>query len=151
MREASAYAKWAGRQLPSEAEWHRAAYATPQGTERAYTWGDEPPDARRGNFDFERWDATPSGAFSAGRSAYGVADLIGNGWEWTRTVFAPFEGFEPFPFLSRLLREFLRRETLRPEGRLGAHGHACMLRRSFRNWFQPHYPFIYSGFRCVEH
>jgi iron(II)-dependent oxidoreductase len=148
--EASAYAQWAGLQLPSEAEWHRAAYATPQGTGRAYPWGDQPPDASRGNFDFERWDATPTGAFPAGRSAYGVADLIGNGWEWTRTAFAPFEGFEPFPCYPGYSANFFDGKHYVLKGG-SARTASCMLRRSFRNWFQPHYPFIYSGFRCVEH
>jgi ergothioneine biosynthesis protein EgtB len=148
--EASAYAKWAGLQLPSEAEFHRAAYATPQGVERAFPWGDQPPDASRGNFDFERFDATPTGAFTAGRSAYGVADLIGNGWEWTRTVFAPFEGFEQFPCYPGYSANFFDGKHYVLKGG-SARTARCMLRRSFRNWFQPHYPFIYSGFRCVEH
>ena len=148
--EASAYARWAGLQLPSEAELQRAAYATPQGIERAFPWGDQPPDAGRGNFDCERWDATPTGAFRAGRSAYGVADLVGNGWEWTRTVFAPFDGFEPFPCYPGYSANFFDGKHYVLKGG-SARTARCILRRSFRNWFQPHYPFIYSGFRCVEH
>jgi iron(II)-dependent oxidoreductase len=93
--EASAYARWVGKALPSEAQWHRAAYGTPGGDERAYPWGNEVPSSKRGNFDFERWDPTPVGAFPQGQSAFGVADLLGNGWEWTSSVFAPFPGFRP--------------------------------------------------------
>ncbi|HEX2715675.1 MAG TPA: SUMF1/EgtB/PvdO family nonheme iron enzyme, partial [Candidatus Acidoferrales bacterium] len=78
--EASAYAHWAGRQLPTEAQWHRATYGTADGPERAHPWGDEPPTAARGNFDFQSWDATPVDAHPAGRSAFGVEDLLGNGW-----------------------------------------------------------------------
>jgi gamma-glutamyl hercynylcysteine S-oxide synthase len=148
--EASAYAHWTGFELPSEAEWHRAAYATPQGPERAYPWGDQTPDPGRGNFDFERWDAAPTGAFTAGKSAYGVADLLGNGWEWTRTVFAPFEGFEVFPCYPGYSANFFDGKHYVLKGG-SARTARCMLRRSFRNWFQPHYPFIYSGFRCVKH
>lgn len=147
---AAAYARWAGLELPSEAEWHRAAYATPQGTERAYPWGEHPPDASRGNFDLQRWDPTPTGAFPDGRSAHGVADLLGNGWEWTRTVFAPFAGFEAFSFYPGYSANFFDGKHYVLKGG-SARTAQCMLRRSFRNWFQPHYPFIYSGFRCVKH
>ena len=148
--EASAYAKWSGAQLPSEAEWHRAAYATPQRTERLYPWGEQPPDASRGNFDFERWDPVPTGAFPAGKSAHGVADLLGNGWEWTRTVFEPFPGFAAFPCYPGYSANFFDGKHYVLKGG-SARTARCMLRRSFRNWFQPHYPFIYAGFRCVEH
>ena len=96
--EASAYARWAGKELPTEAQWHRAAYGTPEGPERQYPWGAEAPNRRLGNFDFESWDPTPVGAFPQGQSAFGVADLIGNGWEWTATPFGPFPGFQPFSF-----------------------------------------------------
>lgn len=148
--EASAYARWMGRELPSEAELQRAAYATPQGTERAYPWGNEPPEARHGNFDFQRWDPVPTGAYPEGRSAYGVADLLGNGWEWTRTIFAPFEGFQPFACYPGYSANFFDGKHYVMKG--GSPQTArCMLRRSFRNWFQPHYPYIYAGFRCVTH
>jgi formylglycine-generating enzyme required for sulfatase activity len=148
--EASAYARWAGLQLPSEAEFQRAAYATPQGTERAYPGGDQLPEPRRGNFDFQRWDPVPTGAYSSGLSAYGVADLLGNGWEWTRTVFAPFEGFRPSECYPGYSANFFDGKHFVMKGG-SARTARCMLRRSFRNWFQPHYPYVYAGFRCVEH
>jgi len=147
--EASAYARWAGKQLPSEAEWHRAACGTRSGLERAYPWGSEPPAAHHGNFDFHRWDAAPVGAFPAGSSDFGVADLVGNGWEWTRTVFAPFPGFEAFPFYPGYSANFFDGKHYVMKGG-SARTAACMLRRSFRNWFQPHYPYVYAAFRCVE-
>ena len=148
--EAAAYARWAGKELPSEAEWHRAAMGTPSGRERDFPWGDEAPDACRGNFDFARWDPTPVGAFPGGASAFGVHDLVGNGWEWTRTRFAPFEGFEPFPFYPGYSANFFDDKHYVMKGG-SARTAACMLRRSFRNWFQPHYPFVYASFRCVKH
>jgi gamma-glutamyl hercynylcysteine S-oxide synthase len=147
--EASAYARWAGKALPTEAQWHRAAYGTPEGLEREFPWGAGTPNRRFGNFDFERWDPTPVGAFPEGQSAFGVADLVGNGWEWTSTPFAPFPGFEPFEFYPGYSANFFD----------GAHSvmkggsprtAACMLRRSFRNWFQPHYQYVYAGFRSVR-
>ena len=147
--EASAYARWAGKQLPSEAEWHRAACGTRSGLERAYPWGSAPPTAQHGNFDFRRWDATPVGAFPAGSSDFGVADLMGNGWEWTRTMFAPFPGFEAFPFYPGYSANFFDGKHYVMKGG-SARTAACMLRRSFRNWFQPHYPYVYAAFRCVE-
>jgi ergothioneine biosynthesis protein EgtB len=147
--EASAYAKWAGKALPTEAQWHRAALGTPEGTERAYPWGEEPPAARHGNFDFQRWDAAPVGAFPAGDSAFGVAELVGNGWEWTSSPFEPFPGFEPFPFYPGYSANFFDGKHYVMKGG-SPRSAACMLRRSFRNWFQGHYQFMYAGFRCVE-
>jgi iron(II)-dependent oxidoreductase len=148
--EASAYARWVGLKLPTEAEFQRAAYATPQGTERAFPWGDQPTEPRRGNFDFQRWDPVPTGAYSAGLSAYGVADLLGNGWEWTSTIFAPFEGFKAFDCYPGYSANFFdgKHYVMKGGSPLTA---SCMLRGSFRNWFQPHYPYVYASFRCVEH
>jgi ergothioneine biosynthesis protein EgtB len=148
--EASAYARWAGKELPTEAEWHRAAYGAHNGAERAYPWGDEPPTPGLGNFDFQYWDPSPVAAFPAGSSAFGVTDLLGNGWEWTRSVFAPFEGFEAFSFYPGYSANFFDNQHYVMKGG-SARTAACLLRRSFRNWFQPLYPYIYTGFRCVEH
>ena len=93
--EATAFARWTGRRLPTEAEYHRAAFGTPEGHERPFPWGSTAPDASSGNFDFASWEPVPVGARPAGASAWGVHDLVGNGWEWTSTVFGPFPGFEP--------------------------------------------------------
>jgi ergothioneine biosynthesis protein EgtB len=152
--EASAYARSAGKSLPTEAQWHRAAYGTsdrpdaPEAGDRDYPWGSRPPSAGLGNFDFERWDPAPVNAHPAGRSAFGVADMLGNGWEWTSTVFAPFPGFEPFPFYPGYSANFFDGKHYVMKG-ASARTAACMLRRSFRNWFQAHYPFVYASFRCV--
>jgi formylglycine-generating enzyme required for sulfatase activity len=147
--EAKAYARWAGKRLPTEAEWHRAAYGTEDGAERAYPWGDAAPDARFGNFDLARWDPTPVNAFPDGNSAFGVGDLMGNGWEWTSTPFASFPGFEPFPFYRGYSADFFDGKHFVMKGG-SARTAACMLRRSFRNWFQSHYQYAYAGFRCVQ-
>lgn len=147
--EANAYARWARKALPTEAQWHRAAYGTPEGRERQFPWGDEAPNRRLGNFDFERWDPTPVGTFAQGQSAFGVVDLIGNGWEWTSTPFGPFPGFEPFSFYPGYSANFFDGQHFVMKGG-SARTAACMLRRSFRNWFQPHYQYVYAGFRCVR-
>jgi ergothioneine biosynthesis protein EgtB len=147
--EASAYARFVGKSLPTEAQFHRAAFGTPEGVERAYPWGDAPPDTRRGNFDFQRWDPTVVGSYSRGRSAFGVEDILGDGWEWTSSVFRPFPGFEPFPFYSGYSANFFDGKHYVMKG-ASPRTAACMLRRSFRNWFQPHYPFVYASFRCVS-
>jgi gamma-glutamyl hercynylcysteine S-oxide synthase len=147
--EANAYARWAGKRLPTEAEWQRAAYATPRGDERAYPWGAEEPQEQLGNFDFIRWSPAPVNAFPQGRSALGVHDMLGNGWEWTSTQFAPFPGFEPFPFYRGYSADFFDGKHFVMKGG-SARTAACMLRRTFRNWFQAHYQFAYTGFRCVS-
>jgi iron(II)-dependent oxidoreductase len=148
--EAGAYALWAGKSLPTEAEWHRAAYGAAGERERIYPWGNQAPSARFGNFDFQRWDPTPVNAFPEGRSAFGVDGMVGNGWEWTSSVFTPFPGFEPFPFYRGYSADFFDGKHFVMKGG-SSRTAACMLRPSFRNWFQPHYQYVYSGFRCVTH
>jgi iron(II)-dependent oxidoreductase len=147
--EANAFAQWAGKKLPTEAQWHRAAYATREGAESAYPWGDAPPDPSRGNFHHMSWEPARVDAHPKGSSAFGVFDLLGNGWEWTSTPFAPLPGFEPFPFYKGYSADFFDGKHFVLKGG-STRTDSCMLRRSYRNWFQPHYPYIYTTFRCVE-
>jgi ergothioneine biosynthesis protein EgtB len=147
--EATAYARWAGKALPTEAEWHRAAYGNPNDIERPYPWGIEGPNPSFGNFDFERWSPVPVNAYQKARSAFGVHQMVGNGWEWTSTVFSPFPGFEPFPFYRGYSADFFDGKHFVMKGG-SPRTAACMLRSTFRNWFQPHYQYVYSGFRCVR-
>jgi len=147
--EASAYARSKGKALPTESQFHRAAFGTPNGSERAYPWGNQSPEPQLGNFNFERWDPVPAGAFPAGSSAFGVADLVGNGWEWTSTIFAPLPGFEAFPFYPGYSANFFDGKHYVMKGG-SARTADRLLRRSFRNWFQPHYPYMYAKFRCVS-
>jgi dimethylhistidine N-methyltransferase len=121
--EASAYARSACKVLPTEVQWHRAAFGEGGGAERLYPWGMEPPQAKHGNFDFPTWDPVPVDAHPAGASAFGVAGLLGNGWEWTATPFAPFTGFQGSAHYG-LLRRFLRRSAFRSQGWIGAYGGA---------------------------
>ncbi len=147
--QARAYAAWRGAQLPSEAQYHRAAFGTPDGAERAFPWGDAPPDAAlHGNFDFRRFDPEPVGSSPAGTSAWGVADLIGNGWEWTRTEFAPFAGFAPMASYPQYSADFFDGEHYVIKGASPV-TNANHIRRSFRNWYRAEYPYAYATFRCV--
>ena len=146
--EASAYLRWKGKRLPTEAEFHRAAYGTPEGRERAYPWGEDEPDATRGNFDFVRSDPVPVGSYPAGASAWGVHDLLGNGWEWTATVFAGFPGFRPMASYPVYSTDFFDGRHYVLKGGSPATAKE-LLRRSFRNWFRGNYPYVYATFRGV--
>jgi gamma-glutamyl hercynylcysteine S-oxide synthase len=147
--EASAYARWAGKKLPTEEQWHRAAYGTTEARERQYPWGDQAPEETRGNFNYQSWDPAAVDEHGEGGSDYGVHDLLGNGWEWTSTLFGPLPGFEPFKFYPGYSADFFDGKHFVMKGG-SPRTDASMLRRPFRNWFQPHYPYIYSSFRCVE-
>jgi iron(II)-dependent oxidoreductase len=147
--EATAFARWGGARLPTEAEYHRAAYGAPTGEERAYPWGSAPPTARHAVLDFTSWDPHPAGSHPEGDSAWGVADLVGNGWEWTSSVFEPFAGFSPLPSYPEYSADFFDGEHVVMKGASPVTA-ASLVRRSFRNWFRPRYPYVYAGFRCVR-
>ncbi|KND61931.1 Serine/threonine kinase [Candidatus Burkholderia verschuerenii] len=133
--EANAFARWQGKTLPTEAQWQRAAHGAPHVAE--------------GNFDFRRWDPSPVQAHPENVSAFGVEGQFGNGWEWTSTTFGPLEGFEPFPFYLGYSANFYDGKHFVMKGG-SPRTAACMLRPSFRNWFQGHYQYVYAGFRCVS-
>jgi len=147
--EADAYARWKGRRLPTEAEYHRAAFGTPDGDEQSYPWGEAPPAPEHGNFDFARFEPAPIGSFAAGASAWGVHDLAGNGWEWTATVFGPFPGFEPMVSYPEYSADFFDGQHYVMKGASPATAKE-LVRRSFRNWFRPNYPYVYAAFRTVK-
>ena len=148
-QQAESYAAWVGKSLPTEEQFHRAAYGTPSGEERAYPWGSGEPGAVRGNFNFAGWDPEPVNATPETDSAFGVSQLVGNGWEWTSTVFEPFPGFKPFPFYPGYSANFFDNCHYVMKG-ASPRTAAPLLRRSFRNWFRPNYPYVYAGFRVAE-
>ena len=148
-QEAVAYAKWQGKSLPTEEQFHRAAYASPTGITCAYPWGDAAPDRRYGNFDFKRWDPESVMATPEGNSAFGVSQLVGNGWEWTSTLFAPFPGFRPQESYPGYSANFFDGHHYVLKGG-SPRTAARLLRPSFRNWFRPDYRYVYATFRCVE-
>jgi iron(II)-dependent oxidoreductase len=133
LEEAAAYAAWAGRALPSEAQFQRAAYVNGRA-------------AVNGACDFRGWDPV---SVAGAENELGVAQMIGNGWEWTSTVFEPFRGFEPFPFYPGYSANFFDGQHYVMKG-ASARTAACLTRPSFRNWFRPDYPYVYAGFRSVE-
>jgi len=147
--EAQAYARWRGARLPTEAEFQRAAYGTSSEVERTYPWGDEPPTSDRGVFDFSGWDPQAAGSHPAGRSGWGIDDLVGNGWEWTSTVFAPFPGFTPLPSYPEYSADFFDGEHFVMKGASPVTARE-LLRPTFRNWFRARYPYVYATFRCVR-
>jgi len=132
--EAAAYAKWAGGRLPTEPEWHRAA----EGAEAPV----ENPAA--GMFD-----PSPVNAPHLSTSSAGVKGIVGNGWEWTSSKFEPLPGFKPFESYLGYSAPFFDGKHFVLKGG-SVRTAPSMLRRSFRNWFQPHYQYVYAGFRCVH-
>jgi formylglycine-generating enzyme required for sulfatase activity len=141
--EAAAYAKWRGASLPTEAQFHRAR--------EFYRAASGAHEGSRANLDFRRWEPVPVDANDngGGASAAAPSQLVGNGWEWTSTVFAPFPGFAPFPFYQNYSEPFFdgRHYVLKGASPRTA---ARLARPSFRNWFRPSYPYIYATFRLVE-
>lgn len=146
--QATAFAQWSGARLMTEAEFHRAAYGTPSGEERAAPWGDAPPDSSFGNFDYRRHDPEPIGSSPSGVSAWGVHDLVGNGWEWTSTPFAPFPGFEPMASYLPYSSDFFDGDHYIIKGASPVTTRH-FVRRSFRNWYRREYPNMYATFRRV--
>ncbi|MDQ6699165.1 MAG: SUMF1/EgtB/PvdO family nonheme iron enzyme [Acidobacteriota bacterium] len=141
-QEALAYAQSKGKSLPTEAQFHRAAYGTPDGRELNTL-------SAGGNFDFAYWDPIPVNASPAGDSPFGVAQLVGNGWEWTSTLFGPFAGFQPSETYPGYSSNFFDDRHYVVKG-ASPRTSARLTRRSFRNWFRPEYPYTYTTFRLVE-
>jgi gamma-glutamyl hercynylcysteine S-oxide synthase len=148
LAEASAFARWSGARLPTEAEFQRAAFGSPTG-ERLYPWGFEKPSELHGAFDFASFDPQPTGSHPAGASAWGVEDLVGNGWEWTSTPFAPFPGFKAMASYPEYSADFFDGEHFVMKGASPVTARE-LLRPTFRNWFRAHYPYVYAKFRCAK-
>ncbi|MGE5218964.1 MAG: SUMF1/EgtB/PvdO family nonheme iron enzyme [Chloroflexota bacterium] len=150
LAEARAYARWSGKRLPTEAEFHRAAYYGPDERETRYPWGNAAPGMRHSNFDFSSWSPLPVGSRPAGASRWGILELVGNGWELTDTPLAPFPGFSPYiESYPEYSRDFFDGKHFVVKGASWATD-ANLLRASFRNWYQAHYPYVFAKFRCVS-
>lgn len=147
--QATAFAQSRGMRLPTEPEFHRAAFGGPHGVEHRFPWGEASPTPAHANAGFHQWDPLAVDANPLGDSAFGIAQTVGNGWEWTSTVFAPFSGFRPSPTYPGYSANFFdgRHYVLKGGSPRTA---ARLLRRSFRNWFRPDYPHVYAAFRLAE-
>ena len=147
--EAEAFASWAGKRLPTEAEWEKAARWDPAtGRSRRYPWGDEDPQARHANLGQRHLGPAAAGAFPDGASPLGVHQLIGDVWEWTSSDFAGYPGFAPFPYREYSEVFFGPDYKMLRGGSFGTDRSAC--RGTFRNWDYPIRRQIFSGFRCAR-
>jgi len=147
--EAQAYAAWAGRRLPTEAEWEKAARWDPASRRsRRYPWGDEDPTPERANLGQQHLRPAPAGSYPAGASAYGVHQLIGDVWEWTSSAFQPYAGFEVFPYDEYSKVFFGESYYVLRGGSFGTDRAAC--RGTFRNWDFPIRRQIFAGFRTAR-
>jgi iron(II)-dependent oxidoreductase len=147
--EARAYAAWAGRRLPTETEWEKAARHDPvTGRSRRYPWGDETPETRHANLGQRHLAPAPVGAYPDGASPLGVHQLIGDVWEWTSSDFHGYPGFAAFPYREYSEVFFGDGYKVLRGGSFGTDRSAC--RGTFRNWDYAIRRQIFSGFRCAR-
>jgi iron(II)-dependent oxidoreductase len=146
--EAAAYARWAGRRLPTEAEWEKAAAWDPETrVARRYPWGDAPPTEEHANLDQRTFAPAAVGAYPRGRSFFGCHKMIGDVWEWTASDFAPYPGFRAFPYREYSEVHFGRGYKVLRGGSWATRPIA--IRNTFRNWDLPERRQIFAGFRCA--
>jgi ergothioneine biosynthesis protein EgtB len=146
--EASAFAKWAGKRLPTEAEWERAAcYDARRNASNAYPWGNTEPDSGKANlFENGYWSVAPIGAFPEGASGYGCQQMIGDVWEWTTSDYVPYPGFKS-EFDEYNDKWFVNQKVLRGGSFATPQLH---IRSTYRNFFHAHERWMISGFRCAR-
>jgi iron(II)-dependent oxidoreductase len=146
--EAEAFARWAGKRLPTEQEWEAAATWDPAtGTRRAYPWGDEAPTRELANLDQLAFETAPVGAYPLGVSPIGCYGMIGDVWEWTASDFAGYPGYETFPYPEYSEVFFGPEYRVLRGGSWATRPGAA--RSTFRNWDYPIRRQIFSGFRCA--
>ncbi|MET9270496.1 ergothioneine biosynthesis protein EgtB [Kribbella sp. NPDC003557] len=147
--EAEAYAKWAGKRLPTEEEWEFAARFDPaSGRTRRFPWGDESPGPQHANLGQRHLRPAPVGAYPAGASPLGVEQLIGDLWEWTSSDFRGYPGFRAWPYDEYSLVFFGPDHKVLRGGSFGTD--EVVARGTFRNWDYPIRRQIFAGFRCAR-
>jgi ergothioneine biosynthesis protein EgtB len=147
--EASAFAKWAGKRLPTETEWEKAACYDPNQKRRLrFPWGDSDPGAETANlFENRLWGVSEAGSLPAGRSPYGCVQMIGDVWEWTSSDYAPYPGFKT-EFDEYNDKWFVGQKVLRGGSFATPRSH---IRTTYRNFFCPHERWMIAGFRCAKY
>lgn len=144
--EAEAWCRWAGRRLPTEAEWEYAAATVPglPGLKRRHPWGDEAPSAERANLYGTAGGCVPVNACAAGDSAWGLRQMTGNVWEWTADWFQPYPGFVRDPYAEYSEPWFGSHKVLRG----GCHAtRDTLIRNTWRNFYTPDRNDVFAGFR----
>ncbi len=149
--EAGAYCRWAGRRLPTEAEWEMAASCEPANNgsavaahKRAYPWGDAEPTPTRANLDWRWMGCVSVDELPLGDNAFGCRQMIGNSWEWMATAFGPYQGFRPGPYKEYSEPWFGDHKVLR--GGCWA-TRSSMIRNAYRNFYTPDRRDVWAGFR----
>jgi len=145
--EADAFARWAGRRLPTEAEWEKAASWEAGGRKRRFPWGEAAPDEQRANLAV-RFGPAAAGSLPAGESPCGARQMIGDVWEWTASDFRAYPGFESFPY-AEYSEVFFGDEYKVLRGGSWA-THPAAIRTTFRNWDYPIRRQIFAGFRTAR-
>jgi ergothioneine biosynthesis protein EgtB len=144
--EASAFAKWCGKRLPTEAEWEYAC-TVHNGARQAFPWGNVAPEEHHGNlFENSLWTASEAGTFPKGATASGLWQMMGDLWEWTSSDYAPYPGFTP-QFDEYNDKWFVNQKVLRGGSFATPR---TSIRSTYRNFFHPNERWMTSGFRCAR-
>jgi iron(II)-dependent oxidoreductase len=147
--EADAFARWAGKRLPTEAEWEKAASWDPDsGEQRRQPWGEEPPTHELANLGQTAFGPAPAGAYPDGASAYGVLGMAGDTWEWTSSDFSGYPGFRAYPYEEYSLVFFGEGYKVLRGGSWATR--TRVVRNTMRNWDLPQRRQIFAGFRCAR-